>query len=145
MPYNCDIIVNIYQYIYQLLHQAKQSYEQFRDEIEDNYTLGDNEKKQIIEKEEEPIFSCADKLSEIIQTTVAGIPRTNDEYEKDCERRIIQALIGLIKVKEPNFRYAIIKEIFRTFPAQRNKLAEVYYQKLFTAYINLQKKPPMLA
>lgn len=66
MPCNCDIVVNIFQYIYQLLHQAKQSYESFREEISNNYTLGDNEKKQIIEKEEEPVFRCADKLSEVI-------------------------------------------------------------------------------
>lgn len=66
MPCNCDIIVNIFQYIYYLLQQAKQSYESFREEINNNYTLGDNEKKQIIEKEEEPIFHCADKLSETI-------------------------------------------------------------------------------
>lgn len=39
----------------------------------------------------------------------------------------------------------MIKEILRTFSAQQNKLAELYYQKLFTAYVNSKKKPPTLA
>ena len=73
------------------------------------------------------------------------MPKTNDEYAKECERKITQVLIKLIQIKEPNFRYAVIKEILRTFPAQRNKLAEMYYQKLFHTYVNSKKKPPTLA
>ena len=63
------------------------------------------------------------------------MPKNNDEYSKECERRITPALIRLIKIKEQNFRYVVIKEILRTFPPQRNKLAEMYYQKLFNTYL----------
>ena len=63
------------------------------------------------------------------------MPKNNDEYSKECERKITSALIRLIKIKEQNFRYVVIKEILRMFPPQRNKLAEMYYQKLFNTYL----------